>query len=202
MCTCLVIDSPQAHQSTWESRTSWCWWPWCSPTWSTRWTRPLPTSSSNPCSFCLFVDDVMGLIGEVWRFRMNVNVWSDLGMYGKFFGGLNAWLVVSDSMILCPVVLAVGRCWILFPLVPPGCSLTCALPWMPLQVATPNMWRTGSWLCLSLLTRRWFHCGPIHLFILLFFSPCMLGCLQTPKYEYGKLVLPVTLEIIDGYEIT
>ena len=63
MCTCLVIDSPQAHQSTWESRTSWCWWPWCSPTWSTRWTRPLPTSSSNPCSFHLLDDDVMDLIG-------------------------------------------------------------------------------------------------------------------------------------------
>jgi hypothetical protein len=31
----------------------------------------------------------------------------------------------------------------------------------------------------------------------LFFSPCMLSCWQTPKYEaYGKFVLPATLEIL------
>lgn len=62
MCNCLVIDSPQAHQLTWGSRTSLCWWPWCSPTWSTRWTRPPPTSSSNPFSFS-FGHAVIGAIG-------------------------------------------------------------------------------------------------------------------------------------------
>ena len=78
MYNCLLIDSPQAHQSTWGSRTSLCWWPWCSPTWSTRWTRPLPTSSSNPCcsfvwSCCYGCDRSFSYarcLGEVGRFRM------------------------------------------------------------------------------------------------------------------------------------
>lgn len=37
----------QARRLTRGSHTCWCWWPLCSPTSSTRWTRPPHTGSSN-----------------------------------------------------------------------------------------------------------------------------------------------------------